>query len=193
MPPTLAAARNTTCGRASANQPVDRGLIAQIDLAALDRQQFDVFLAEPAHQRAADHAAMPGNEDRLALQLKRECLPLATSRRAIARSPATISLTSCGEGRLGLPAELLARLAGVADQKIDFGRPEIDRIDANEGLAGLACRRRSRRRPCRAIRCVRPTSANASSTNSRTERVSPVASTKSSGSSACKILCMPST
>ena len=40
---------------------------------------------------------------------------------------------------------------------------------------------------------LRPTSAKASSTNSRTERVSPVASTKSSGSSACRIMHMPST
>ena len=58
--------------RAHLREPAGhRGLIAQIDLAALDREQFDIFLAEPAQQRAADHAAMAGNEDRLALQLKR--------------------------------------------------------------------------------------------------------------------------
>src|SRR5207244_3368346 len=33
--------------------------------------------------------------------------------------------------------ELLARLAGIADQKVDFGRTEINRIDAHKGLAGL--------------------------------------------------------
>ena len=58
--------------RAFAGEPVEhRGLVAQIDLAARDRQQFDVFLREPAHQRGPDHPAMPGNEDRLAFQLKR--------------------------------------------------------------------------------------------------------------------------
>jgi len=53
-------------------KPVEhRGLIAQIDFATPHRQQFDIFLRQPARQRAADHPAMPGNEDRLAFQLKR--------------------------------------------------------------------------------------------------------------------------
>src|SRR3984893_9636459 len=47
------------------------GLIAQIDCAALDRQQFHIFLRKPAHQRGPDHRSMRGNEDRFALQLKR--------------------------------------------------------------------------------------------------------------------------
>src|SRR5258708_39928448 len=38
--------------------------------------------------------------------------------------------------RLRLPAELLARLAGIADQEIDFGRPEINRIDPHQRHAG---------------------------------------------------------
>src|ERR1017187_7210944 len=41
------------------------------------------------------------------------------------------------EARLRRPAELLARLAGVADQLIDFGGAEIGRIDPNERLAGF--------------------------------------------------------
>src|SRR5438552_9344997 len=39
---------------------------------------------------------------------------------------------------LRLPAELLANLAGVADQEIDFGRPEIGWVDPHQCLAGLA-------------------------------------------------------
>src|ERR1700730_4687809 len=39
--------------------------------------------------------------------------------------------------RLRLPAELLPRLAGIADQEIHFGRAEINRIDPHQGLAGL--------------------------------------------------------
>src|ERR1700752_1910736 len=46
-------------------------------------------------------------------------------------------LDHLGEGRFGLPAELLPRLAGVTAEKIYFGRPEIDRIDPDQGLAGL--------------------------------------------------------
>src|SRR5260370_7904663 len=41
------------------------------------------------------------------------------------------------KARLRLPAELLPRLAGVADQFVDFGGTKIRRIDANDGLAGL--------------------------------------------------------
>src|ERR1700682_1018780 len=41
------------------------------------------------------------------------------------------------KARLRLPAELLARLAGVADQLVDFGVTKIRRVDANDGLAGF--------------------------------------------------------
>src|SRR6516165_139288 len=41
------------------------------------------------------------------------------------------------KARLRRPAELLPRLAGIADQKIDFGRAEINGIDADHGLAGF--------------------------------------------------------
>src|SRR6185369_6743118 len=43
-----------------------------------------------------------------------------------------------GKGRFWPPAKLLPRLAGVANQKIDFGRTEIHGIDAQDGLARLA-------------------------------------------------------
>ncbi len=59
--------------RALGGEPaVDRGLIAQIGFAAARRQQFDIFRRQPAYQRRADHAAVAGDVDRLALQLKRQ-------------------------------------------------------------------------------------------------------------------------
>src|SRR6185312_11687156 len=47
-------------------------------------------------------------------------------------------LHELGEARLRLPAELLPRLARIADQHIDLGRAEISRIDPHQGLAGFA-------------------------------------------------------
>ena len=41
------------------------------------------------------------------------------------------------EGDLGLPAELLAGLAGVAEKGRDFRGPVIARIDRNDALASL--------------------------------------------------------
>src|ERR1700743_2770232 len=46
-------------------------------------------------------------------------------------------LDEVGKARLRLPAELLLRLAGITDQKVDLRGAEILRIDANDGLAGL--------------------------------------------------------
>src|ERR1700730_913622 len=40
------------------------------------------------------------------------------------------------EARLGSPAELGSRLARIAEETIDLGRPEIARIDLDEHLAG---------------------------------------------------------
>src|ERR1700758_1533879 len=47
-------------------------------------------------------------------------------------------LDQLGKAALRLPAEFLARLAGVADQEVNLGRAEICRIDTHHGLAGLA-------------------------------------------------------
>ena len=135
MPPTFGG-RQKHHLRALCRKPfVDRGLIAQIGLGAARRQQFDVFCLQPAHQRGTYHAAMPGDVDRLAFQLKRKAChwPPPAERLEIACDH---FLDQLGKRRPGLPAELLARLAGVADQKIDFGRPEVHRIDVDHGLAG---------------------------------------------------------
>src|SRR5262245_27881014 len=37
-----------------------------------------------------------------------------------------------------LPAELFARLAGIANQDVDLGRPEVGRIDRDQDVAALA-------------------------------------------------------
>ena len=50
---------------------VHRGLIAQVELAPSSRDELDTLLRKPAYERRSDHAAMPGDENRLALQLKR--------------------------------------------------------------------------------------------------------------------------
>ena len=80
---------------------------------------------------------MAGNEDRLALQLKRGSChgDLPPRNGEIARHHFADKLSERG---LRLPAEFVARLAGVADQEIDFGGTEIGRVDANQGLAGFA-------------------------------------------------------
>jgi len=58
--------------RAHAREPVEHGrLVAEIDLAAVHGDEPDLFPREPAHQRGSDHAAMAGDVDALALQLKR--------------------------------------------------------------------------------------------------------------------------
>src|SRR5260370_18591982 len=59
---------------------------------------------------------------------------LALANRASARHH---FLDELRKARLRIPAELLPRLAGVADQEIDFGRAEIYGIDANQSLAGF--------------------------------------------------------
>src|ERR1700722_2384622 len=46
-------------------------------------------------------------------------------------------LDEVGEARLRFPAELLVGLAGVADQKVDLGGAEIDRINTDQRLAGF--------------------------------------------------------
>lgn len=65
---------------------------------------------------------MSGYEDGLALELKWG-VSQAVSRLAIARSR-THLLHQLGEACLGLPADLLPRVNGVADQLFDVGGAE---------------------------------------------------------------------
>ena len=113
--------------RALFREPAEhRGLVAQIDLAARHGQQFDVLLRQPAHQRAADHAAMARRRRPSCLSAQTGFLPLATSRRAIARSPATISLTSSAKVVFGFQPSFLRALLASPIRQIDLGRAEID-------------------------------------------------------------------
>ena len=68
------------------------------------------------------------------------------------------------------------RLARVAEQKFDLGRPEIARIDPHQLLSVRASIPASSTPPPRQT-ISRPMQAKARSTNSRTLWVSPVAST----------------
>ena len=52
--------------RAMARHPrLDVGLAAQVELRVRHGEQFATLAREPAHQRRADHAAMPGDPDAL--------------------------------------------------------------------------------------------------------------------------------
>src|SRR5258708_39805818 len=135
-PPPFAAASNTACGRALANQP---------NTAASSRKSTSLRLtlrsstSSLASLRPSALPTMPR------CPATKTCLPfsstgvlaignLAGGNREIARHH---FLDELRKARLRLPAELLARLAGVADQEVDFGRAEIYGIDANHRLAGF--------------------------------------------------------
>src|SRR5882757_4439680 len=137
MPPTLAAARNTTCGRRAENHlftaawsrksTSPRGSVSNATSSRASRRTS----AEPTMPRwPATNTVLPFSSNGVVA-----IGGLPSGARQIARDH---FLDQLGERRLRLPAELVARLAGIADQQIDFGRPEVDRIDANHGVAGLA-------------------------------------------------------
>src|ERR1700736_1104979 len=128
MPPTFAAARNTACGRLFANQP---------NTAAWSRKSTSLrptvssstsscaslrTSAEPTIPRCpATKTVLPFSSNGV---LAIGNLP--PGNRQIARHH---FLDELRETRLWLPAELLARLAGVANQKINLGGTEIHGID----------------------------------------------------------------
>src|ERR1700722_10573319 len=135
MPPTFAAARNTTCGRAFANQA---------NTAAWSRKSTSPrpTVSNSTFSRTSRRTSAPPT------------IPLCPATKTVLPSSSNgvlaigdlpprnreISrhhfLDQFREARLRLPAELLARLAGVANQKIDFGGTEIHGIDGHNGLAG---------------------------------------------------------
>src|SRR3981081_3702122 len=137
MPPTLAAARNTACGRAFENQ---------LDTAAWSRKStsrrptVSSSTSSCASLRASAAPTMPR------CPATKTVLPFSSNgvfaignlppgNRKIARHH---FLDELRKARLRLPAELLARLAGVTDQRVDFCGTEIRRIDANDGPAGFS-------------------------------------------------------
>src|ERR1700686_3146083 len=134
MPPTFAAARNTTCGRLPANQS---------NAAAWSRKSTSLratvcnSMSSCASLRTSAAPTIPRcPATKTVLPFNSNGVP------AIGNLPPRDRKIACHhvldqlrEARLRLPAELLPRLAGVADQEIDFGGPEIRGIDANDGLA----------------------------------------------------------
>src|SRR5438552_3596971 len=136
MPPTLAAARNTTSGRALANQPNTADWSRR---SSSSRSTVNSSTFSRASRRTSAEPTMPR------CPATTTVLPFRSK-----GVPATGNLPfgdlevaghhfadQLGERRLRLPAEFLARLAGIADQEIHFGRAEINRIDAHQCFAGF--------------------------------------------------------
>src|SRR3984885_2449940 len=136
MPPTFAAARNTTCGRAFGNQA---------NPAAWSRRSTSLrpAVSSSTFSRASRRISAPPTIP-LCPATKTVLPPSSNGVPAIGNLPPRnrkVSghhlLDQLREARFRCPAKLLARLAGVADQKIDFGGTEIHGIDAHHGLAGF--------------------------------------------------------
>src|SRR3954467_3903019 len=132
MPPTLAAARNTACGRAFSNQRLT---------AAWSRRSTSsrwTVRSSTSSWRSRRTSALPTMPR---CPATKTVLPFSSNGVfAIGNLPPRDLkvahdhlLDELGERRLRLPAQLLSRLAGIADQEIDFGRPEIHGIDAHDG------------------------------------------------------------
>src|SRR3954453_17289302 len=136
MPPTFAAARNTTCGRLGADHLFTAAWARR---STSLRAAVSSFTSSDASRRESAPPTIPR------CPATKTVLPFSSNgvlaigglppgNREIARHHFPHQLRKVG---LRLPAQLRPRLAGVADQFIDFGRAEILRIDANHGLAGL--------------------------------------------------------
>src|ERR1700722_6349520 len=136
MPPTFAAARKTACGRAFANQA---------NTAAWSRKSTSLrpTVSSSTFSRASRRTSAPPTIP--LCPATKTVLPFSSNGvLAIGDLPPRNREISCHhlldqlrEAGFRLPAELLTRLAGVADQKIDFGGTEIYGIDAHHGLAGF--------------------------------------------------------
>src|SRR5260370_20964393 len=134
MPPTFAAARNPTCGRAFPNQR---------NTAAWSRKSTSLRLIVSSStfscaslRTSAAPTIPPWPATKTVLPFSSNGVlamgNLPPGNRQIARHH---FLDQLRKARLRLPAELLPRLAGVADQLVDLGGTKIRRIDANDGLA----------------------------------------------------------
>src|SRR5882724_491316 len=137
MPPTLAAARNTACGRLSANQP---------NTAAWSRKSSSLRLTVSSSTSSCASLRISAAPTIPPCPATKTVLPFSSNGIPAIRNlpPGNRKvaghhfLDQLGERGFRFPAELLTRLAGVADQFIDFGGAEILGIDPNHGLAGFA-------------------------------------------------------
>src|ERR1700760_318452 len=136
MPPTLAAARNTACGRLPANHRVtatwsrkSTSLRPAVSSSTFSGASLRTSAAPTMPRCPATKTVLPFSSNGV---LAISGLPPGDVE--IARHHL---LDQLRERRFRLPAELLTRLRGVADQLIDFGRTKIDRVDTHDGLAGF--------------------------------------------------------
>src|SRR5665213_303752 len=136
MPPTFAAARNTACGRFLATQPNTAAWSRKS--TALRPTVMSSTSSRASRRTSADPTMPRWPATKTVLPFSSNGVPaigdLPPGNRQIAVHHL---LDQLGERRFRLPAELGARLAGVADQKIDLGGAEIDGIDPHQRLAGF--------------------------------------------------------
>src|SRR5690242_4178751 len=136
MPPTLAAARKTTCGDLSANQS---NTAAWSHKSSSRRPAVSNSTFSLANRRTSALPTMPR------WPATKTFLPFS-SNGTLAIGRLALCLVEIGRDHLlhklgkpcfGLPTKFLPRFAGVADQEVDLGRPEVCRIDPYHGLSGF--------------------------------------------------------
>src|SRR5690606_10861056 len=128
-------------------------LVQQVQL--VPRAGDQVAVAErlqPTHDRRADHPAMAGDEDALilfpwhgsVLHADRNIVPVLLEQ-GVTAGDLQVFIDHLGahllHADLRRPAQLLLGLARIAQQRLDFRRTEVARIDAHDDVAFLQCRR----------------------------------------------------
>src|ERR1700756_4672322 len=136
MPPTLAAARNTACGFFLVNQSNTAAWSRRSSSARPAVRISTSSLASRRMMAAPTMPRCPATKTVLPFSLNGG-LAISDLQSGLAQIARHHFLHELRKARLRLPAELLPRLAGIADQKIDLGRTEIGGIDADDGLAGF--------------------------------------------------------
>src|SRR3954465_15771302 len=134
MPPTLAAARNTTCGRFAANHRFTADWSRRSSSA---RPAVISLTPSGASRRTSALPTIPR------WPATNTVLPFRSSGvLAIGSLPPRNCkiarhhfLDQIGKAGLRLPAERYPRLGRTADQFVDLGRAEILRVDPDHGLA----------------------------------------------------------
>src|SRR5436189_2743683 len=136
IPPTLAAARKTACGRFAANQPEtpawSRRSIswrARVSSSTSSRASRRTSAAPTIPRWPATKTDLPFRSNGI--------FAIGNLPPGDCEIAGHHFLDELREACFRLPAKLLARLAGVSDREVDFGRTEIRRIDANDRFAGL--------------------------------------------------------
>src|SRR5712675_1151173 len=137
MPPTFAAARNTACGRLPANHPVTAAWSRKSTSLRLTVSSSTSSCASLRISAAPTIPPCPATKTVLPCS-SNGVLAIGDLPPGDREIPRHHLLDEFRKRRLRLPAEHPARLAGAADQLIDFGGAEINGIDANQGVAGLA-------------------------------------------------------